>query len=125
MKNSNRNQNDYLSEVTNEDVKGLYFVDYKETQPAAWVRIPYMTLNQVLFEQMSFRKREIKQFRVLPLETLIEPVNEGGLTEEEFRLNASDEDRFVPVRQKVEEIFDSRYRITRDMMEYYLNSKEL
>jgi hypothetical protein len=121
----NSNQNDYLNEVTKEDVEGLYFVDYKETQPTAWVRIPYMTLNQVMFEQMSFRKRKIRQFRVLPLETLIEPVNEDGLTEEEFRLNACEEDQFVPVMQKVEAIFDSRYRITRDMMRYYLNSEEI
>lgn len=111
---------DYLNEVTKEHVEGFYFVDYIDTKSCSWIRCPFQDINDVALSGLRAKQNGCKRYRVTPMVELIEPINRDGFTEDEFRWDAPEDAEFIPVAQKVEAMFDSRYRITKEFMEFYL-----
>ncbi|MDC3393168.1 hypothetical protein OAW26_02490 [Luminiphilus sp.] len=106
----------YLNEVTPEDVRGLFFLDFFHKEEVRWVRNPYVTLRDISIQLATIDPDHVKNLRVQSFEDLINPVNDSGFTEDECYAM---EVEFVPVCQKVEWVFDKRYRITKEILSHY------
>jgi hypothetical protein len=107
----------YLYELTKDDVKDYYMMDYRLYMD--WkgkrvydrhVRHSYLTSRQLAIITATMDWSYAEKFRVHSFRDLIEPVNKDGKTKFECEY---DKNEFIPVCQKAEYIFDSRYRVTR------------
>jgi hypothetical protein len=118
------NELNYLYDLKKDDVKDYYFVDYElykynhrlgeRDTISSWIRESWLGSSDLAYITATNEWDHVKDFRIHSYKDLIEPVNEDGLTEEDCELQ---EIEFEPVRQKIEHIFDDRYRITRDTLE--------
>ena len=115
---NNTKQLEYLTEVTPEDVEGLFFLDYCDTQPVHWIRSPYNTLRDISIKLANLDYTQVERLRVQSLDELILPVNDSGLTRDECDQQGLE---FVPECQKVEMIFGESYRITKGMLNKWKN----
>ena len=118
------NELNYLYDLKKDDVKDYYFVDYElykynyrlgeRDMISSWIRESWLSSGDLAYITATNEWDHVKDFRIHSYKDLIEPVNKDGLTEDlcEFK-----EIEFEPVQQKIEHIFDDRYRITRDTLE--------
>ena len=107
---------DYLNEVSPEEVKDYYFVDWFDTEEVRWFRNPWCSEKTVKFITNSLDLSKVNRFRVFPYTELVLPVNEEGELQRYWEPKNPDQE-FVPVCQKVEYHFDSRYQINRVVLE--------
>ena len=105
-----KNNLDYITEVSPEELKGLFFMDYGETERVRWVRNPWMDARDLGISTATMDWSKVKEFRVQSYEDLVQPVNDHGVTKYQCESRNID---FVPVCQKIEYIFGANYRIDR------------
>lgn len=119
-KDTMKNELDYLYEITKDDVKDYYMIDYHLYSD--WngkkvferhVRSPYLTSRQVAIISATLDWSYVENFRVHSYRDLVEPVNEDGLTKLQCEYR---EIEFTPLYQKAEHIFGRIYRINRDSL---------
>ena len=112
--NNEKNNLDYITEVSPEELKGLFFMDYKHTENVRWVREPWMDARDLVIHTATMDWSKVKDFRVQSYEDLVQPVNEDGFTKYQCESRNID---FAPECQKIEWFFGSMYRIERGMFE--------
>jgi len=121
-KTSTKNEDAYEgADVTRDEVRGIYFVDYTEDQDGKlrWIREPYVPTANLFHFFLKWDKKTHKSIRVTPLEDLIEPINKELQTESEFRYCKGNDAKFEPWGQVSERMFDSRYSITKMKLELW------
>jgi len=112
---------DYLNEVTEADVDGLFFVDYILKNPdPRWVRSPFMDTRDIAIRFATVDTSEIRKIDIRSMKDLIVPVNADGLSENDCQ---SASIPFEPLCQRVEWIFGSRYRIDKNMLESHKSGR--
>jgi hypothetical protein len=117
MKDINeKNDLDYINEVSPEELKGLFFMDYQDTNDVRWVRNPWMDCRDLAICTATMDWSNVENFRVQSYEDLVQPVNEDGFTKYQCESRNID---FVPECQKIEYLFGSRYTIDRDSFELF------
>ena len=109
-----KNNLDYITEVSPEELKGLFFMDYKHTENVRWVREPWMDARDLVIRTATMDWSKMEDFRVQSYEDLVQPVNEDGFTKYQCESRNID---FAPECQKIEWFFGSMYRIERGMFE--------
>ena len=115
MKDINeKNDLDYINEVSPEELKGLFFMDYHDTDDVRWVRNPWMDCRDLAICTATMDWSKVEDFRVHSYEDLVEPVNEDGFTKYQCESRNID---FVPECQKIEYLFGSIYTINRDLFD--------
>lgn len=113
-----------LSEVTKDDVKYLFFVDYGfyegENRTYRWVRNPYVLGRELEAhcKVLELYPDRVESFRVHTLEELIVMLDENGRCKISCELDGVD---FIPHHQRAEEVFDERYGITKYTLEWHKN----
>ena len=115
MKDINeKNGLDYINEVSPEELKGLFFMDYQDTDDPRWVRSPWLDSRDLAIHTATMDWSKVEDFRVQSYEDLVEPVNEDGFTKYQCESRNID---FVPECQKIEYLFGSIYTINRHSFE--------
>lgn len=110
-----KNNLDYITEVSPEELKGLFFMDYKSTEPLRWVRNPWTDARDLAIHTATMDWSNVMDFRVQSYEDLVQPVNEDGFSEYQCE---SRNINFVPECQKIEYLFGRSYRIDRYTFDY-------
>ena len=118
-----KNNLEYMTEVSPEELKGMFFVDYKYGELGIrWVREPYVDARDLAIQTACMEWSKVKNYRVQSYEDLVQPVNSDGLTESQCK---GRDIEFVPECQKIEYQFGSLYRIERVLFEVHKNNPDL
>ena len=119
-----KNNLEYMTEVSPEELKGLFFVDYMLDMGniSRWVRSPYVDARDLAIQTACMDWSKVKNYRVQSYEDLVQPVNSDGLTESQCE---GRDIEFVPECQKIEYVFGSLYRIERVLFEVHTNNPDL
>jgi hypothetical protein len=108
------------SEISGEDVRGLFFMDYTyfegEERLPRWIRSPYKDCIYISQRMSNLDFSRVENFRIQSLEDLIVMVDEKGRREIECLYKNID---FEPKFQKIEYLFDSGYKVSREMLNYH------